>query len=378
MSPIRKRGKRSYEVAIELPRDALTGERRRRTLTIKGSEKDAERAERDALFQHEHGVDVEPSRITVEGFLHQWLEDVAKPSVAISTYLRYRSIVRRLVPLIGQVRLQQLRPLHVQSVYASLGKTGLSAQTVLHYHRMLHSALARALALQLISVNPASAVTPPRVGHREARALTPEEIGKLLRSIDEPTFRHLVQLAVETGARLGELLALRWSDLDAEHRQLRISRSALYVPGEGVSFKEPKTASSRRTIMLARRTAAMLREHRAAQSEYRIAHADVWTDLDLIFPGPLGDVAKPYLVSKRFTTIAKAAGFEDFTFHGTRHSHATALLRGGIDAKLAAASLGHSNAALTQRVYQHVQPALEERVADAVDVLFAETERPSA
>ena len=369
-----KRGRNSWRIQIELPLDPVTGTRRRRYFTVKGNKKAAEAAERKALYELEHGTDVEPDRLTVGQWLQRWLGDSAASAVRPTTLRRYRSIAKRLTALIGDVRLQQLRPAHLQAAYAQLHTDGLSAQTITHYHRLLHNCLRTALRLQLIPTNAAEAVTPPRPAQPDMRALTPDELQTLLGHITDLDFHCLVELAAGTGARIGEALAIRWADVDLDGRRLRIERAMVYTPGQGISYSLPKTDAGRRSISLALVTVESLREHRRRQLESRLRNANVWEDNDLVFCDAVGRPLPSYIVSQRFTRAAKAAGLTHTTFHTLRHTHATLLLRGGVSDKLSAQRLGHANANVTRLIYQHVQPDLADGIADVVDVLL----RPAA
>ena len=215
------------------------------------------------------------------------------------------------------------------------------------------------------------AVTPPQIPDVEMRVLVPVELDALARSIEDPDRRCLVELGAMTGCRLGELLAAQWSDVDDAEGRLRIERSVSYTPGRGPYFKQPKTDASRRDLGLPERAVMLLRRHRTAQLERRIESADVWHDNDLIFPDAVGRLVAPYTVSTWFRKEAKAAGFEGFTFHELRHSHATLLLTGGIPDKLAASRLGHKNANVTRSIYQHIIPDHDDRVVEVLNQLLA-------
>ena len=158
---VRRRGTHSYQIQIEMPPDPATGVRRRRLFTVKGNRKAAETALTKALYERDHGIDVAPDRITLEGLLARWLRDDAAGSVAPKTLQGYRQIAGRLSEIIGATRLQDLRPTHLQSCHRRLAEAGLAPRTVLHHHRVLREALAWAQRLQLVVTNPAEAVRPP-------------------------------------------------------------------------------------------------------------------------------------------------------------------------------------------------------------------------
>ncbi|MEZ4501041.1 MAG: site-specific integrase [Dehalococcoidia bacterium] len=364
---IRERGKNNWQINVDAGRDE-SGRRQRRFYTFAGTKRAAKAFEAERKAEIARGTSVDPSRLSVGELLSRWQSHYVAHNVRGSTARRYGSIARRLTSEIGAQRLQALKPADIQAMYVRLLDAGLSPRTVLHHHRVLREALAWAMRMRLIEVNAADAATPPKATQKEVRALSPSEVGTLIASIEDEDLRRVALVTVATGMRIGEVLALRWSDL--EDGQLRVERAVVYTPREGFSFEPPKTRAGRRAVALGASTIEVLREHRVTQNERRLSAGSAWADNDLIFPDHLGNVWAPYLVSKSFTSAARAAGFDGFTFHGLRHTTATLMLRGGVDAKLAAARLGHSSPVITQTLYQHVAPDLNQRVAEALDVLL--------
>ena len=364
---IRKRGKRSWEVRIELGRDPVTGKRRFRHRSIRGTKRDAERALTESLHQRDHGTDVRPARVTVRDFLHRWLSDHAAGHVAPSTLTRYRQIVGRLTPLLGALRLQELRPEHIQEAYARLRDDGLAPRTVVHHHRVLRTALQQAVRWQLLSRNPTDAVTPPRPQDREMRALRPEEVRLLLVACDDPDLRAVIHTAIATGLRLGELLGLRWADLDLDGGTAAITRAAQYLPATGVTLRPPKTFRGRRTIALSDETLRTLRSLRTRQIERRLACGPVYQNLDLVFPAAAGALQPPYRVSQAFHRLMASTDLGAVRFHDLRHTAATLMLRAGVPTKIVSTRLGHATASLTLDTYSHVTVDMQRDAANAID-----------
>ena len=276
---IRRRGKGSWEVTVDLGRDPTTGQRRRRFMAVRGTKRDADRALAEALHQRDTGIDVSPGKLTVGDYLRRWLRDYAAHNVSPSTQERYTGIIKHhLIPALGALRLRDLRPAHIQAAYgralAAGGRAdgaahGLSPRTVLKHHRLLRETLGHALRWQLIARNPADAVTAPRPARFEIRVLDAEETGRLLEAAAETSNYALTYLALATGARSGELLALRWRDVDLDRGSLQITRTARRVTGIGIAYSEPKTHRSRRPVALSSETVNVLREHRRGQVERR-------------------------------------------------------------------------------------------------------------
>ena len=217
---IRKRGKTSWAIVLELGQGP-DGKRRQKWHSVKGGRKDAERELARLVHEFNSGNYVEPSKLTVRDYLEKWLVDYAKPNVSAKTYERYHEMISgHIKPALGNHKLLKLRPLHVQTFYSEAlangrkdGKGGLSPQSLLHFHRLLHKAFENAVKWQLAARNVIDAVEPPRVERQEMRALDEKETARLLRITNSSRGRMPVLLAITTGLRRGEILALRWSDI---------------------------------------------------------------------------------------------------------------------------------------------------------------------
>lgn len=367
---IRRRGKRSWQVQIELGPDPRTGARRRRFVTVQGTRRDAERARTEALHERDTGIDLRPEHVTLAQYLQRWLTDYAAHNVAPSTLLRYRQLSTRLSVLLGNLRLAEIRPAHVQSAYAALLRDGLAERTVLHHHRMLREALHHAVRWQLLGRNPADAVQPPRPARAEMRTLTSDETGVLMDAVADAGQRRLVYVALATGLRLGELLGLRWSDIDWSGSRATIQRAAQYLPASGVTLRAPKTARGRRSVALSADTLTVLREHRSNQNEARLRAGPAWSDNGLVFARADGSLERPYPVSAAVIRQARGAGFEGLRFHDLRHTAATLMLQAGVHPKIVSERLGHATISLTLDTYSHVLPDMQQEAAAALDRLL--------
>ena len=229
--------------------------------------------------------------------------------------------------------LPKLAPLHIQAFYSRAlikgrkdGKGGLSAQTVVHFHRVLHRAFDQAVKWQLLARNPTDAVEPPSAQGREMRALDENETALLLRLVEKTQLQMPVVLAVTTGLRRGEILGLRWSNVDLVEGHLTVVQS-LEQTKEGLRLKAPKTNRSRRSIPLLGITLDALRSYRAKQAEERLAIGPAYCDHDLVFPSSGGAPWPPGTFSKTFSALVRRSGMRPFRFHDLRHSHASHLLK---------------------------------------------------
>jgi len=372
---IRQRAKGTWTVVINLSADPVTGRRRQLTRTVRGSRHDAEAERVKLLHERNSGLHQSPNRITVTEYLTHWLATYAEPNTAPRTYQRYEAIVRRhLIPALGRHNLTRLRPTQIQTYYAAAlkagradGRGGLSAQTVVHHHRVFREALEQAVKWQILPRNPADAVTPPRPVRREMRVLRPKEIALLLDACDNDDLRTLIFVALSTGLREGELLALRWADLDLKDGHLQVTRTLHYLTSKGLEFGEPKTRRSRRRVSLSKETTRMLTLHRTRQLERRLSLGTSYADSDLVFATEVGEPIRPYRIAPRFARIVRRANLGHMRFHDLRHTSASLLLAAGIHPKVVSERLGHSTVNLTLDTYSHVLPGLQEQAAQSMD-----------
>ncbi|MCE5311457.1 MAG: site-specific integrase [Acidobacteriales bacterium] len=369
---IRKRGKSSWSIVVELePRP--DGKRRQKWETVHGLKKKAEERLAEILHSMNIGTYVEPAKLTVEEYLAKWLETV-KVNLSGKTFERYREIAtRHLVPALGPILLAKLTPLHIQAYYSKALQSGrldkrqggLSTQTVLHHHRVLRESLRQAVKWQMLVRNPADAVEPPVVQRKEMKALSESETAWLLKAAMGTKLYLPILLTVTTGLRRGELLALRWRDLDLEKGTLAVVRS-VEETREGIRFKEPKTAKGRRLISLPLLSLEELRRHLSVQSSERRTLDSVYQDSDLVLSASDGQIWKPESFTALYFRFTKRIGVS-LRFHDLRHTHATQLLKAGISAKVVSERLGHSSVGITLDVYSHVLPGMQEEAAARID-----------
>lgn len=366
----------SYRVRIELPRDEQ-GRRRSRSYTF-ATRKQAEREMNRLLRELDTGQWADPASLTVSEYLNRWLYDAAKPRVGRRTYERYEAIVRlHITPTLGGLALAKLRPLHLQRLYTQLQEDGVSAAGVGKVHARLHTALRQAVRWQMLPFNPADDVELPRVQRRAVQTLTEAETARLLHTAQLPDahkhtrmFAPLV-VAVATGLRRGELLGLRWRDVDFDGGSLSVVQ-ALEQDGHGVHVKTPKTAHSRRRIAVPETALQVLRTHRAAQDEERLRVGAKWKGGDFVFAATGGGPWCPANFGRAFRAVLERSGSVEegrelppivCRFHDLRHTHASQLLRVGVHPKVVSERLGHANIGITLDLYSHVLPGLQEEAA---------------
>lgn len=365
---IRQRAKGSWSLVVDVGRDPSTGKRRQVWKTFRGTKKQAEAELARVVSAIETGTDLEPQSVTVEAFLNRWLK-ATKSRVAARSYDRYSEIVRlHILPGLGRVQLGKLRPLHLEDLYQRLEAKGLSRQTILHVHRVLFTALKQGVRWQLVTRNVAEAVTPPRPERRQVAPFTSEHAAAVLAAVAESDLAPAVTLGLGTGMRRGEVLGLRWSDVDLVEGEARVTQT-LQATAAGVCFVPPKTHRSARTIALPPFVLEALRQQRSRQGSRRLAAGMAWQDLDLIMDRGDGAPLPPWALSQRFRSLMKKPGI-DLSFHGLRHAHASLMLEAGIHLKVVSERLGHSNIGITADLYTHVAKALDKDAATALEELL--------
>jgi integrase len=380
MARIHRRSAGTWEVVVELGRDPRSGKRERRTFTVRGTKRDAERAAAAQVAAVAGGAFGDPTRETVEQFLRRWFRDYVEPSLALSTQRRYREVVEfDIIPFVGQLPLQKLRPHHIIALEQQLRVSGnrrtgggLGPAAVQKVHAVLHRAMAHAVRWQAIAVNPVDAVDRPVIPRTEIRSVTPDQARVLLRALRSERYELPLRVALLCGLRLSELLAVRWSDIDWDHGRLSV-RQALDLPAEDGTprFKETKTHRGERPLSLPTQLLEELRQHRSRQVEFRLA-APTWIDRDLVFTNDVGGPVLGATLRDHFYRVLAMAGLPRIRLHGLRHSMATLMLASGEHPKLVSERMGHANVAFTLATYSHVIPGMHDvaaqRLADVLDV----------
>ncbi len=324
----------------------------------------------EALRNRDMGVDVLGDRQTTSQYLESWLE-TCRPTLKARTWNRYVEYVRlHAIPIIGKTPLSKLSAQHLQALYARKLAEGLSPTTVRHLHAVLHRALDRAVRLGVVYRNVADMVDPPRMSHREMATLMAKQARTLLETAAGERLEALYVLALTTGMRQGEMLALKWHDVDLDGSSLQV-RGNLQNVGGVYRIVEPKTKSSRRRIALPATTVEALRAHRTRQEGERQQASEGWEDNDLVFPNTIGrPLDGMNLIKYWFRPLLKRAGLPPIRFHDLRHTAATLLLAQGINVKVVSEMLGHADVSITLRIYAHVMPHMQQQAADAMDATF--------
>jgi len=376
---IRERSPGSWELRYSLGTDPATGKRRIATTTVKGNRKAAEKELRRLLRTLDTGEHVDPSRMTVREWLATWLAAV-REEVSPKSHERYSEIVDNfLVPELGALAITKLAPAHIQAAYSKWafegrrdGKSGgLSPRTRHHIHRILSSALARAVEQQVLARNPAEAFKKrlPKVERREMTTLSADQSARLLAAIKHTRIYWPVLLALSTGMRRGEVFALRWKNVDLERGSLRVTES-LEQTKAGIRFKAPKTERTR-AITLPVFAVDELRRFKRQQAEELLTLGIRQSGETLVCARADGLPLQPQSLTHQFTRlISRVKELPHVRFHDLRHSHATQLLLAGVHPKIAQERLGHATITTTLDLYSHVTETMQSDAAERLDAMF--------
>ncbi|MDF0673237.1 MAG: tyrosine-type recombinase/integrase [Nitrospira sp.] len=376
-----KRYNGSWSIVLDLGRrrDPETGllKRVQKWFSCTGTKKEAEKHLNDLLHRYHRGDVIEPSKILLCDWLDRWLDTAVKPSNALRTYETYRSIINKhLKPHLGHHAIGALRPDHIEAYYQG---SKLAQKTLENHQNVLSGALAVAVRYKLIRDNVARLVmNKPRAKD------DPEKIQEQCWDIDEarafldtakaagPRQAAFYHLALETGARKGELCGFKWADLNFETGKIAVMRQLIKrwpVP----IFGPPKNKKPR-TIDLSQEALVLLRKQKAAQAEIKLLAGNTYQDYGLIFAydqPPFGmPLSANNLGQREFSKLVKAAKVRPITIHGLRHTAATLMLKAGIPIKVVSERLGHKKVSITLEIYAHALPSMQRDAATKLGALF--------
>lgn len=366
------------------------GELKRLTRYFK-TRKEAQEWLAQVQYERRAGTWVDPHKVTVGEWVIRWLEEHKKGSLRRKTWDGYMDMARNhIIPEIGHVPLMQLQTSDLQRLYNAKresgrldGRGGLSSRTIHMMHQVINGALKQALKERLVNHNPAEAVTLPPLRYREIRPLSAEDVARFLAAARGDRLYAAFLLDLGTGLRRGELLALKWQDVDFGSGVITVRRSLGRERIEGgptktaLVFREPKTEKSRRTVAVPPEVLKELRNHRARQNEEKLLFGPAYQDNGLVFCTEDGRPLDPDNFGKRHARLLKKAGIPHTGLHNLRHTFATLLLRAGEHPKVVQDMLGHTRISTTLDIYSHTDPELMRRAADRLNEFLKPKEKPS-
>ena len=362
---IRSKGKDSWQIQVYTGAGS-DGKYQRHFETVHGRKSDAQKRLNELLVSLEKGLFSPSGRMTVKEHLYNWLEGYVKTNCSHRTLDSHQSIIEHhLIPDLGQLQLKHLHPQAIQSYYGKVCEK-LSARSVYYHHRILSQSLKYAVRQGYLGRNPCELVDPPSWKGKTMRTLTLSEVEVLFASATGNYYYPVIYTAVSTGLRQAELLGLRWRDINVDMLSISVSQ-VLYKRGGICTFKEPKTAHSRRRVAMTPKLALYLREYKTErESFYQQLGRQLGLD-DLVFTSVAGKPIDPGVVSHTFAKIAIQAGLRGVRFHDLRHTFASLMLLRGAKPKVISEALGHSSVAFTMDVYSHIIEGMQEDAMALLD-----------
>jgi integrase len=369
---ITRRGKSSWRLKFDVGTTA--GKRQTKFVTLRGTKAQAQAEAAKIIAAAATGEHVDPSQETVGAFIERWLRDWADSNVSNKTWTRYAQLLRKhLGARLGAVPIQKLRAADLQAVYTAMAQEGLADQTRLHLHRVTSRLLGHAQQWGVVPRNIVTMVDAPRVRPQEIEILTAAEMQTVLDKLRGRPLYTIAAVLLATGLRRGELLALRWQDVDLDGAMLRVEQALEQTKRGGLVVKAPKTRHGRRAVTLPPSTVALLREHWRAQQEQRLALGLGKAPPDSsVFADWNGSVRSPHWLTQLWRKAMKAAGLKA-TLHSLRHTHASTLIASGLDVLTISRRLGHGSPVITLGVYGHLFKT-DDRAAAIMEAILANTD----
>jgi integrase len=324
-----------------------------------------------ALADYYSGLMVfDAENLTLGQHLERWLNDSKRDNLAPRTFANYQSHIRgHLIPSLGHLKLRSLTPAQVQGLYRVKLDSGLSPATIHSIHAVLRGALKQAARWKLIPYNVAEAVDLPKLIRHEAKTLSASEAKTLLEAVHGDRLEALYVLAIACGLRQGELLGLKWDDVDFEGATLRVRRQLQRMrDGSGLAFLPLKNPQGQREVALGSKTLEVLRKHRARQSEEKLILGRAYKDMGLVFATTKGTpLEASNVVNRSFKPLLERAGIKRIRFHELRHTCASVMAKVGVMPRYAQDRLGHADVSLTMNTYTHILPDTRAEVARRIE-----------
>lgn len=395
MATVRKRGK-GYEIRVYCGLGVNYGRKEKSMtwipnpgMTNKQIQKELEKIKFEFEQEVLNGKYVH-SNMTLAQFVQLWREDYAKDNLAIKTYVRYEGFLKRILPALGHIKLNNLNVNHLHRFYKNLSEKGinlkakrdkqgniigdgkLSPKTVYEHHRLISEILNMAIKWGYLEYNVASRAIPPKAPHTEISILDDNQVKELVSLLmKEPVqYKTMILMLIYTGMRRGELCGLEWKDIDFNTHMLKICRSSQYVGNKKLITKEPKTKSGFREFMLSSSLCKLLLEYKEWQDNNKHIIGSDWQETDRLFTQWNGLPIYPDTVSKWFSQFIIRKGFPHVTLHSLRHTNASLMIAEGVDICTVSKRLGHSNTSTTLNIYTHAMSSRDIEAAEKLDLVL--------
>ncbi len=366
---IKKVGK-SWSFRIEAGTDPKTGKRKQ--VYRSGFKTKREAQEEMIKLQNEidEGIFIEPSKDLFKDFITIWVNSTYKSEVQITSFEKAQTVIRvHLIPYFQSIPLAKITTYEIDQFYATKLNEGLSNAYVKIMHNILSKAFQKALQWELIKTNPVKEATPPRISKTRKQTWTVDEAKFFLEVCERENYLIPFQLAIFTGMRRGEILALRWRNVDLVKGVIFVEENLVRSKNKGLLAKELKTDYSLREIFISESVITSLQKHKTTQDKMKVKIKN-FKDLDLVVCAMNGNYLEPRNLIRKFKQIIKKANLPVIPFHNLRHTHATILMRMGENPKIVSERLGHSRVETTLGIYSHSNEEMQKNAADRFDEKF--------
>ncbi|MDP4087010.1 MAG: tyrosine-type recombinase/integrase [Bacillota bacterium] len=369
MASIKKKRKKNWVVRYDII-EGKSGKRVQKQKSGFQSKEEAEFFLADLLMKKDKKEVVEPSKEPFSTYINWWFNNVYKLEVEGTTAENQKyMLTKHLVPYFDRIPICKITPSDLNVFYATKLEEGKSKKTVKDLHHILSKAFSNAVEQGLLIENPAIKATAPKPHTKAVDPWRYEEVVEFILGTRNVENYSLYVTAVNTGMRRGEILALRWNDVDFDKRTLSISRNLAFTKSKGLFVKVPKTKASMRTIDVSDSLLEELLLHKERQGKWKKSLGSAYQENNLVFPNMYGNFKDPRNLLREFYLDQKFAQVRMITFHDLRHTHATLLLINGENPKLVQQRLGHEDVEITLRIYSHILPSMQR---DAVNKLEQE------
>ena len=363
-----KRGNK-YSIVYDLGKDE-NGKRRQKWEGSFTSRRQAEKALRMRIDEIENSFVQKQDDTDICNYLRFWLQAYCEPRLARNTVIGYRNnIEKHIIPCIGSIRLYQLKPLDIEKMYRDLRKKNLSETSLLYVHRVLRNALNYAVKHSIITKNAADHVDAPRKNRFEAIVLRENEIVKLLNACNNTELRMPILLAVTLGLRRGEILGLKWDDINFDNNTVEIRRTASFYKQE-FCLSDTKTPKSRRTLLFSNAIKEELIQLKMEQEKLASVFGKGFNEHGLVICRADGQPLSSATLNHQYKKVLQTAGLPDMRFHDLRHTNATLMLHKNVPAKIVSSILGHSSIGITLDLYSHAMTEMQQQAVNVIDELL--------
>lgn len=373
-----KEKKKGFYFRIDVGKDPVTGKRKQASFGPFRTKTEAKKELLKIKNQVDNGSYFKESTEDFSMFMERWFNTSYKRTVEITTAKSREYVIRNhIMKYFQHKKINEITTFDIDSFYVDKLDSGYSGAYIRQMHNLLNQAFDQAVKWSLVKVNPVKNAKPPKVKSEEKITWTVDEVNRFLNLIKDSSMEIPYLLAIFTGMRRGEVLGLKWDDVDFENKKIRIKRSLCFVSGKGLIFKEPKTKKSKRQISISQHVVNVLKKHKQKQEFQKEKLGVQYQDNNLIVCTDDGKPLDPRNLLRQFYRLIEEANVPRISFHDLRHTHATILMQQGENPKVVSERLGHSRVGITLDLYSHVSDDLQEQAAEKFEnALLKQSQNP--